>query len=74
MQLEIFGLLVYLADLFSAQFTTCGFSSSLKIAVILNGLFLIAVGLITWIHKSLCWLQLFSGHVQKKWVTVYRRL
>lgn len=30
MQLQIFGLLVCLADLFSVRFTTCGFSSSLK--------------------------------------------
>lgn len=54
MQLQIFGLLMYLANLFSVQFTTCGFSSSLKNAIILNGLFLIAVCLIAWIHKGLC--------------------
>lgn len=72
MQLHIFGLLVCLANLFSVWFTTCGFSSSLKNAIILNGLFLIAVGLIAWILKGLCWLLLFSGHVEKKCVSVYR--
>lgn len=66
MQLQIFGLLMCLANLFSVRFTTCGFSSSLKNAIILNGLFLIAVHLIVWISKGLCWLLLFSGHVQKK--------
>lgn len=74
MQLQIFGLLVCLANLLSVWFTTCGFSSSLKNAIILNGLFLIAVGLIAWIHKGLCWLLLFSGHVQKKRVSAYRCL
>lgn len=71
-QLQIFGLLVCLANFFRVSFTTCGFSSSLKNAIILNGLFLIAVGLIAWIHKGLCQLLLFSGHVEKKRVSVYR--
>lgn len=64
MQLHIFGLLVCLANL-CLWFPTCGFSSFLENAVILNGLFLIAVGLIAWLHKGVCWLLLFSGHVEK---------
>lgn len=65
MQLQIFGLLVCLANLFSVLFTTCGFSSSLKKCCYLKWPISNCCGLIAWIHKGLCWPLFFSGHVQK---------